>query len=432
MGDDGVDDDDDKDGGRDVDFAPSQNCKFSILAMAAAAENARIEDDSNNNRSIGASDDRVIDAGGKFCGVRIYDECDDDGRIVGAFGTFLQHPHVPTNASFSLLAAIAADGGIRDDDDAYLNEDHDGTLTMCTSRVQVIDNNIENICHNDKSNNHLIDAVLGENCDGSFNEVFTNGLGLSIVSRGHNHRGVLETPKRKASFLATWSGPSAILQSLPFIWQRLRKGCVYYFADVFLVVTIIANALQFGSASAYVKCRGWTLHKRGTMNKLQYRKLEQVFDQCAPNGCAALLAKHIQAMAKEIYSVLNDRLLQHVYEAGAAIRFLKMESFLAKLHQYSQDYQIGLIVCNTFFMVAVPNYRDDPKYWMKKIFASCCKRNDYVTFCHNSFVIFPNDAGDPVLAKCLIMDCVSDEVHRRASSKIHQMTYGEQVEASLR
>jgi hypothetical protein len=107
--------------------------------------------------------------------------------------------------------STAANGSIGDDDDAYLNEDLDGTLTMCTSPVQVIDDNIENICHNNKSNDHLINAVLGENCDGSFNEFFTNGLGLSIVSRGHNHRGVLETPKRKASFLTTWSDPSAIL-----------------------------------------------------------------------------------------------------------------------------------------------------------------------------------------------------------------------------
>jgi hypothetical protein len=203
---------------------------------------------------------------------------------------------------------------------------------------------------------------------------------------------------------------------------------------MFLVVTIIANTLQFGSASAYVKCQGWTLHKRGTTNKLQYRKLEQVFDQCTPNGCAALLAKHLHAMAKEIYSVLNDRLLQHVYEPGPVIHFLKEESFLAKLHQYSQDYQIGLIVCNTFFMVVIPDHHDDPEYWMKKIFASCRTRKDYITFCHNCFVIFPNDASDPVLAKCLItdyLDCMRDKVHCRVSSKIHQKTYGEQVEASL-
>ena len=30
------------------------------------------------------------------------------------------------------------------------------------------------------------------------------------------------------------------------------------------------------------------------------------------------------------------------------------------------------------------------------------------------------------------LDCMRDEVHRRASSKLHQKTYGEQVEVSLR
>jgi hypothetical protein len=95
-----------------------------------------MEDDSNTN-GIGTSDNEVINAGGKFCGVRIYDEC-NDGRIVGTFGTFPQQPHIPTDAGFSLLAAIAADGSIGDDDNAYLNEDHDGTLILCTSPVQDI------------------------------------------------------------------------------------------------------------------------------------------------------------------------------------------------------------------------------------------------------------------------------------------------------
>lgn len=86
---------------------------------------------------------------------------------------------------------------------------------------------------------------------------------------------------------------------------------------------------------------------------------------------AALLSKHLHAMVKEIYSVLKEDLLQCMFEPGPAICFLKEESFLAKLNQYTQDYQIGLIVCNTFFMVVVLNHCDDSEYWMKKIFASC-------------------------------------------------------------
>jgi hypothetical protein len=134
IADDGVDDDED-DGGRDVDFAPPHNCKFSMLAMAAAAKKARVEDDINKNGGAGASVTRAVNAGGKFCVVGRDDECDNDGGTVGAaFGTFPQNPSVPTNASFSLLAVIAANGGIGDDDDAYLNDN--GTLTMCTSLLR--------------------------------------------------------------------------------------------------------------------------------------------------------------------------------------------------------------------------------------------------------------------------------------------------------
>jgi hypothetical protein len=46
---------------------------------------------------------QVINAGGKFHGVRMDDKCNNDGRTVGAFGTFPQNPHrqplQPTAAS---------------------------------------------------------------------------------------------------------------------------------------------------------------------------------------------------------------------------------------------------------------------------------------------------------------------------------------------
>jgi hypothetical protein len=45
-------------------------------------------------------------------------------------------------------------------------------------------------------------------------------LGLNALSEGPLHHPIVETPKRKASFLASWSGPSAVLRALPFIWQR--------------------------------------------------------------------------------------------------------------------------------------------------------------------------------------------------------------------
>jgi hypothetical protein len=113
IADDGVDDDED-DGSRDVDFAPPHNCKFSMLAMAAAAKNARVEDDINNNGGTGASVDWAVNASGKFCVVRRDDECNDDGGTVGAFGTFLQkYPMslpMPISFYWQPLQLMAASG----------------------------------------------------------------------------------------------------------------------------------------------------------------------------------------------------------------------------------------------------------------------------------------------------------------------------------
>ena len=348
------------------------DAKFSLLAAVAAKGDA-MEDDSNNNGCVGtyafARNNWPIHGNGKFGSVGMDHDSDDDGSSVGAFAE--DNPQILAGASFSLLAAIAAKGLVGYDDDVYSSDDdHDGTLSRCASPVQDIDDNIEDICRNDESNEHLINAILGENADGNC-EFFTNGLGINMISCGRHHRGVLETRKRKASFLSNWSGPSAILRALPFIWQRRRNGRVHYFADVFLVVLIIANTLGFGSASAYVKCRGWTCHKNDGVISLQYRKLEHVFDKYAPNGEAALLSKHLHAMVNEIYSVLDDNLFKHIYTGGPAIRFLTKESFISKLNQYAQDFQIGLIVIMSFFMAVTPDHRDDPEYWMKKIFASC-------------------------------------------------------------
>jgi hypothetical protein len=84
-----------------------------------------------------------------------------------------------------------------------------------------------------------------------------------------------------------------------------------------------------------VKCRGWTFHKKGDLNKLQYRKLENVFDELAPNGEATLLAKNLHAMVKEFYGVFEDDKIKHIYSDLPAIPLLP-----TKTHYFS-------LVCRT-------------------------------------------------------------------------------------
>ena len=397
------------------------DAKFSLLAAVAAK---------------GMEDDSMFD--------EVYQKDLEDGYTHDFSGELLD--------KLSFSAGMAAKG-LREDDfppledhdgddkeedeDEDMDEDEDeedeemddaaGDKTACAA-----DEELEKICNAmaSDSTEHLINVVLGGGTDCEF---FTNGFGFHSLSEGPLHRPIVETQKRKASFLANWSGPSAVLRALPFIWQRRRSGRVHYFADVFLVCQIVAETLGFKSASAYVKCRGWTFHKKGGKNKLQYRKLENVFDDLAPNGQAALLAKNLHAMVKEIYGVFDDDLIKDIYTGLPALPLLQMCSFISKLHVYAQEFQIGLIVVTRFFMVSVPDHKDDPEYWMKRIFESCTTHYDYITFCHNCFSIFPSDKGNPKLATKLLtkLKNMRDVVYRRASAKNHQEKYGKKIEASL-
>jgi len=66
------------------------------------------------------------------------------------------------------------------------------------------------------SNESLINYVLGEKGE---REYFSNGFGYERLSANQKSlRGVVETKKRKASFLLEWSGSAAILRALPFLW----------------------------------------------------------------------------------------------------------------------------------------------------------------------------------------------------------------------
>ena len=143
---------------------------------------------------------------------------------------------------FSFLAGVAAKG-IRDDDfcsdvrkedlaedddideeedeDEEEDKDKDKDMDDSADKTGISSNKeLEEICRamaND-STEHLINVVLG---GGSTDcEFFTNGLRLNTLSEGPLHCPIVETQRRKASFLASWSGPSAILRALPFIWQR--------------------------------------------------------------------------------------------------------------------------------------------------------------------------------------------------------------------
>jgi hypothetical protein len=120
--------------------------------------------------------------------------------------------------------------------------------------------------------------------------MFNNGLGDTFYNEGSLLRGVIETNKQRKSFLESWSSPSSVLHALPFMWDKRKVGHIHYFANIFMAVQIVAMAVGFGSAAAYVRCCGWTYTKREGVAVLHYRKLEDVINKFAPDITAANLA----------------------------------------------------------------------------------------------------------------------------------------------
>jgi hypothetical protein len=113
--------------------------------------------------------------------------------------------------------------------------------------------------------------------------MFDNGLGDTFFNEGSLLRGVIETNQWRKSFLESWSGFSSVLCALPFLWDKRKVGHTHYFANVFMAVQIVAMALGFGSAAAYIRCCSWTYTKREGVAVLHYRKLE---DACHQQVCS--------------------------------------------------------------------------------------------------------------------------------------------------
>lgn len=268
-----------------------------------------------------------------------------------------------------------------------------------------------------------------------FGEHWDNCLGDTRVNVGCLHRGVIETKKRRQSFIDSWSsGPSSVLRALPFIWNKRKEERTHYFADLYMAVQIVARQLGFRSAVDYVRCRGWCYSKKGGNPILRYRKLEEVFDQYAPDGVSANLAKNFNAMVDVLYEVLSMDEVKDIYTGKSFVLFMKQGSFISKLHNFCQEFHIALIIVTRFFLDHVPDHHGDAEYWIKVIFRPCLRHKDFLQFSANCFELFEEEGGNPTQAKELLerhRDCMRDEVHRLITKKEHMRDYGMIVEREL-
>jgi len=269
-------------------------------------------------------------------------------------------------------------------------------------------------------------------------ERFMNGFGYTLASEaGRLLKSRVETKQSKADFLDSdmkWLDCMTVdFKVIPFLWHKRRVGRVHHVADIVMIVTIVAHQLGFKSPDEYVQCRGWTFSNKDGIPIIEYRKLEQVIDKMAPNNQAAVLARNFKAMIDHLYDLISSEGIKNVFTGKSAVAFLEKPSFIAKIHKHTQDFQLAIIVTKSFFLDHVSSHHGNTMYWMKKLFCHCRLRKDFAMFCSDVFTLF-EDGGDPALAKELLteyLDCIRDEVSRRASSSQHKQRYTERLEEMI-
>jgi len=137
-------------------------------------------------------------------------------------------------------------------------------------------------------------------------------------------------------------------------------------------------------------------------------------------------------MIQELFKLQKEG-VKDIYTGKPAIPYLNETSFVSLLNRHRQEFHMALIVVNTFFLPHAAHHKDDPDFWLKRIFRPCNKRKDLVTFIDNVFTLF-QDGDDKDLATLLLAKHsfnMRDEVNRRCANKQHRIEYEKKVEQQL-
>jgi len=276
----------------------------------------------------------------------------------------------------------------------------------------------------------LIDPYIDDH-----DEIFCNGLDSSFESYGPTFHSRVETSNRRANFIESnnWH-PSSSLSALPFIWAHRHHGRPHHFNDLYMANAIVAKELGFLMPYEYIECRGWTLSKRRSKIFLLYRRLPEAFFRNAPSERSASLSQNFHAMIECLYKILYKETEKHLYTEEDILCLLQMDSFMQKLHNFAQSFQIGMIIVKTYFLPHAPTNKGDLHFWMTTIFMDIGRTKDYALFCDNIFSLFQEKGGKPELAKSLLTEyktCIRDQVCRLSASPEHKRKYSDFLEEKL-
>jgi hypothetical protein len=80
---------------------------------------------------------------------------------------------------------------------------------------------------------------------------------------------------------------------------------------------------------------------------------------------------------------------------------LDKKSFVSKIHQQTQEFQVAVILTVSFFIDHISSHHSDIIFWVKRLFHQCRVQKDFTMFCNNLLILFDDDS-DARLAKELL------------------------------
>ncbi len=148
---------------------------------------------------------------------------------------------------------------------------------------------------------------------------------------------------------------------------------------------------------------------------------------------------NFNAMIDHLYKLVDSKGIKNIYTDKPTICFLEKKSFVGKIHQQTQEFQMAVILMASFFINHVSSHHGDIIFWVKRLFCQCRVQKDLKMFCNNLLILF-NDSGNAWLAKELLakellgpayLDCIWDEVSHHASGLQQKKRYEARLEERI-
>jgi hypothetical protein len=80
---------------------------------------------------------------------------------------------------------------------------------------------------------------------------------------------------------------------------------------------------------------------------------------------------NFNAMIDCLYKLVDSEGIKNIYTDKPAIHFLEKKSFVSKIHQQTQEFQVAVVLTVSFFIDHISSHHGDIMFWVKRLFCQC-------------------------------------------------------------